>query len=68
MKKATRTLSLLPDEVSALIHFKNGKAQKVETGYGSSFLSQSGRFLNIDGNVASVEVVNSKGKKRVVSF
>ncbi|HEY0057623.1 MAG TPA: VCBS repeat-containing protein, partial [Flavisolibacter sp.] len=66
MKKAPKTISLLPDEVAAVIHFKNGKTQKVEAGYGASFLSQSGRFLNIDDNMTSVDVINGKGNKRIV--
>jgi hypothetical protein len=36
----------------------------VEIGYGTSFLSQSSRNLLLSPDVKSVEVIDSKGKKR----
>jgi hypothetical protein len=53
-------------DYSAIITYKNGKNQKRDLNYGSSFLSQSGRFLNIDSTVASVLILNSQGLKRKV--
>ena len=50
------------NDVSAVITYKNGKKQKREINYGSSFLSQSGRFLEIDSNVVSVQITDSYGK------
>ncbi|MEJ0079676.1 MAG: hypothetical protein WDM78_01625 [Puia sp.] len=55
------------DDVSAIIIYKDGRHQKRETGYGNSFLSQSGRFITIDSTISSIEITNSKGKMRKVS-
>jgi ASPIC and UnbV/FG-GAP-like repeat len=62
------SISLQPDDVSATIKFDNGKTQKREFYYGSSFLSQSARFLTIDKTVVSVTIVSSKGKTRKIDL
>ena len=51
-----RLIPLQPLDVSALVIYKNGKKQKREINYGSSFLSQSSRFLNVENNVVSIEI------------
>jgi hypothetical protein len=56
----------LPDDVCALITFENGKKRKQEFYYGSSFLSQSGRFLTIPEHTHDVYITNAKGIKRKV--
>ena len=66
LKRKTGSISVNPDDVSALIRFKNGKVQKEEFYYGHSFLSQSARFLAVDSNMVSVTITNDKGKSRVV--
>jgi len=53
---------------SAVITYKSGLKQKRELPYGSSFLSQPGRFITIDENVISVTIKNNKGEERTVSF
>jgi len=53
-----------PDDVAVYIHLKNGKTRKMELQYGSSFLSQSSRFMMRDDTIEMVEVMNSKGLKR----
>ena len=63
-----RLIPLLPLDVSALVIYKNGKKQKREVNYGSSFLSQSSRFLNVDNNVASVEIKDTKGNMRKINL
>ena len=68
IKRNTKTISLLPNDVSAMLHYKNGKKQLQEITGGSSFLSQSGRFINIDNNVSSIEINNNDGKKRTLKF
>ena len=55
------------DDMAAILHFKDGRTQKIEFYYGSSFLSQSGRFLAIGNNVSAVEMINSKGVRRKIS-
>ncbi len=59
-------ISLQPDDVSAIIKFKDGTMRKEEFGYGSSFLSQSGRFIAATGREKEIEVTNSAGKTRKI--
>lgn len=66
LKKKVNTLQLLPDDVSVYLVLKNGKRRIDEIGYGSSFLSQSGRFINIQPGIASVEITNNKGITRKI--
>ncbi len=68
LKRNTQFLALKPLDETALFYYKNGTRQLHEITYGSSFLSQSGRFLIIDKNVVSVEIKNNKGEVRKVSF
>jgi hypothetical protein len=68
LNRNKKTVPLSPFDESAIIYYKDGKKQKRETGYGSSFLSQSGRFLTIDDNVKSVEIKDNKGKIRKITF
>src|SRR5665213_2058452 len=48
LKRPVNTVKLRPADMYAIIKYKNGKTGKQEFYYGTSFLSQSGRFLNID--------------------
>jgi hypothetical protein len=63
-----KVVKLNPSDVSALIQFKNGQICKEEFYYGSSFLSQSSRFLSIEANVSSVQITDSKGQTRKISL
>jgi hypothetical protein len=65
---AIRTFPLEKDDVTAIVKYRDGKLQKKEVNYGSSFLSQSGRFLSLGNNVISAEVINSRGKKRTLNL
>lgn len=60
-------ISLLPDDLYAMLYLKNGKQRKVETGYGSSFYSQSSRFIVWNDAIEKIEVFNSKKQKRSLS-
>jgi hypothetical protein len=64
LKNAPKIIRLLPSDVSAVLKYQNGTIRKQEIYYGSSFLSESGRFLNLDKNVTSVEITDANGKKR----
>jgi hypothetical protein len=68
LNKYYRFLPLHRDDVSATIEYKDGRRQKRETGYGNSFLSQSGRFITIDSTTASIEITDSKGTTRKVKL
>jgi len=66
LKKAVKTVRLEPLDTYAIITYKTGKTDKQEFYYGTSYLSQSGRFLVIDSTMKSVEITNSLGKTRSV--
>ena len=68
LKRKINIIKINPEDINAVINFKNGKIQKEEFYYGSSFLSQSGRFLAIDENVSAVQITDSRGKVRKMSF
>jgi hypothetical protein len=55
------------DDIAVIYRLKNGKTRKEELYYGSSFLSQSSRFIRIGGEVESVDIINSKNQKRTVT-
>lgn len=63
-----KNIPLQTDDQTALITYKNGTKQKREFYYGSSFLSQSGRFLTVNNDVASVQITNNKGATRQLTF
>ncbi|MEO6289876.1 MAG: VCBS repeat-containing protein [Ginsengibacter sp.] len=55
-------------DVSAVIKYKNGVAQKREFYYGYSFLSQSARFVSINDKVVSLTIRNSKNQERSINL
>ena len=68
LKKDITNIPLQPNDVSAEVLFKNGKKQRREFYYGSSFISQSARFISIGKNVSSVVISDSQGITRKLSF
>lgn len=66
LKADAKNIQVKPDDVSAIVKLRNGQIQKREISYGSSFLSQSGRFLTVDNNVVSITVTNTKNQNRKV--
>lgn len=66
LKVHKKNVPVRADDVSALFKLRNGSSQKHEISYGSSFLSQSGRFLTVDSNVISVIVTNTKNQSRKI--
>jgi len=67
LKKQPQKL-LLPslNDAYALIKLKNGKTQKVEFNYGTSYLSQSSRVLSVPAGAVSVLMVGCGGQQRKV--
>jgi len=63
-----KLIPLAPMDIKALITYKNGKTLEQEFYYGTSFLSQSGRFIRVSDQVASVELVDSKGSRRKINL
>jgi hypothetical protein len=68
LKRKTGSIRVAPDDISALIRFKNGKTRKQEFYYGDSFLSQSARFIKLDSNMLNITITDSKGKTRTVNL
>lgn len=68
LKRPVRTIKLQPLDMFAIIKYKNGKVSKEEFYNGTSFLSQSGRFLNIEKTMESVTITDSYGHVRKVSL
>ena len=66
LNAAYKTVKVDPAETYALIKYKNGTVQKQEFYYGSSFLSQSARFITLNDDMESVVVFDENGKKRVI--
>jgi len=64
LKRNVRLAKLQPMDMYAIIKYKNGKTTKQEFYYGDSFLSQSGRYINIDDSIASVNVTDNSGHTR----
>ena len=68
LKKKLRTFPLEPLDTKAQIKYKNGKIRMEEVYYGSSFLSQSGRFFQAGDEIAEIEITNSKGVSRKIKL
>lgn len=67
-QKNTFCIAVKPDDAYAIIQLKNGIKRKEEFYYGQSYLSQSARFLNVNGTVKSVQIFNYKGVSRLINF
>ena len=61
-----KIIPLKPNDKTITITLSNGKTRKEEVYYGSSFLSQSSLFINMNPSVKKIEIANSKGEKRIV--
>jgi hypothetical protein len=68
LKNETINVPVQPNEISASIVFADGSTCRQEFYFGSSFLSQSSRFLTINKNVRSVVILNNKGEQRTITF
>lgn len=67
-KNSLRYIPVNSGETTAVITYKNGKRQKRELNYGGSFLSQSGRYINTEPSIKTIEVWNYKGHSRVINL
>jgi len=61
-----KIIPLKPNDKTITITLSNGKTRKEEVYHGSSFLSQSSLFINMNHSVKKIEITNSKGEKRIV--
>jgi hypothetical protein len=68
LKSKNKLIQVLPQDLSAELTSKNGKTRKVEFYYGSSFLSQSGRFFNIGKDIRDITIIDYKGVRRRIEI
>jgi ASPIC and UnbV/FG-GAP-like repeat len=68
LKRAVQIVKLQPLDVYATIKYKSGTTGKQEFYNGTSFLSQSGRFFNIDKTMESVTITDSYGHSRKIAI
>jgi hypothetical protein len=68
LQRATHTIPVEPGDRSAMIRYTNGKIRKEEFYFGSSFLSQSARFVQVDSMMAGITITDSKGRSRTVHW
>jgi hypothetical protein len=68
LKKKVNYIPIGPLDVRATVKYKDGRVQVQEVYYGSSFLSQSQRFVTVDANVAAVLVTDNKGNTRTINL
>lgn len=61
IKGSNKCIKLDNDVLYVMYTFKNGRKRKEEFYYGSSYLSQSGRFVVIDSSIRALQVVSLKG-------
>jgi hypothetical protein len=66
LKQPVSCVRLKPDDMSAEVVYADGRRQQQEFYYGSSFLSQQGRFLATTAPVNQVTVTNAKGESRKI--
>lgn len=65
LKKGLKKITVNPSDVFALIRFRNGEVEKREFYHGTSFLSQSARFIALNENMSSVTIFGPSGEQRV---
>ena len=68
LKRTVKAVELKPPDMYAIIKYKNGKISKQEFYNGSSFLSQSARFMIIDSTMQSVVITDNYGRKRNITL
>jgi hypothetical protein len=67
ISKPKKFIKLKPDDFYADITYKNNSKKRVEFYYGSTYLSQSSRNLEVDADVAKITITGYTGKKRDVT-
>ncbi|MBO9202080.1 MULTISPECIES: VCBS repeat-containing protein [Niastella] len=66
--KKTQLVKVNPDDRMAILHFINGQNRKEEFYYGSSYLSQSARFIAVTSAISAVDITDNAGKMRKITF
>ncbi|CAN5449516.1 VCBS repeat-containing protein [soil metagenome] len=66
LNKITSTVPILPADQYALIKYKDGSTEKKEFYFGSSFLSQSARFIQVNDLMSEINITDNKGSSRKI--
>ncbi len=64
VNKELKTAPVGVRDVAAIVELKNGKKERREINYGSSYLSQSGRFLILSPEVSKVYLIDALGNSK----
>ncbi len=64
--RKSKTIPIKEDDIYALVTFKNGKTRKVEFYFGSGYLTQDSRKLEVPTNTSAIYIVNSQNLKRKI--
>lgn len=67
-RQQVRSFPVNPSDMSATLYLRDGRKQKQELYYGSSFLSQSGRFLLAGSQVTGIEIKDNKNNTRRIQL
>lgn len=67
LNAAGRDIDINADDAYALITYRDGRKEKKEFYYGTSFLSQSARFLRVTDQVKNVVLFNNKNVGREIN-
>jgi hypothetical protein len=59
-------ISLQPEDFAADISYKDGSKKHVEFYYGSTYLSQSSRKLELTNDMSKIIITDFKGTKREI--
>lgn len=68
LNTSTTSINLLPDDAYAVINYKDGRKLRQEFYYGSSFLSQSGRFITINKQIKDVTIFDNANHSRKINL
>jgi hypothetical protein len=66
LNTSAKTIKIGPQDVYAEVSAKDGSVTRQEFYYGSSFLSQSARFLKVSSGMQKVKIVDNNGKVREI--
>ncbi|AYL95099.1 VCBS repeat-containing protein [Mucilaginibacter celer] len=68
LNKPAKTIRVEPQDAYAEVYSKNGSVTRQEFYYGSSFLSQSARFLKVGTDMQKVKIVSNNGGAKEIKL
>ncbi|WP_192346026.1 VCBS repeat-containing protein [Algoriphagus sp. Y33] len=66
--QSSRSITPGQEIMAVILELENGKKQRIETGFGSGFLSQSGREINLPKGVKGIQLQDYKGNIKEVDM